>query len=160
MVICRLVRLEESRSLSVTFIVKVVSEKVFHLARIKVPSLHLDRISIMGIRFKRIRKYGKCCLLWTTNPKADWLWRNDTTAAYLNYYRWAVFHRILYSRGTVVTCGELVCTCRYRGFWQICPNVKARKFSLIIVTYRIIFAVVDVLDHEWSKDFWFHKMWV
>lgn len=49
-VIRRLVRLEESRSLSVTLIVKVVSEKVFHLARIKVPSWHLDRIPIMGIR--------------------------------------------------------------------------------------------------------------
>lgn len=49
-VIRRLVRLEEARSLLVTFIVKVVSEKVFHLARINVPLWPLDRIPIMGIR--------------------------------------------------------------------------------------------------------------
>ena len=33
-----------------------------------------------------------------------------------------------------------------------------RDISLVIVTYRTIFAVLDGFDHKWSKDFLFYKM--
>lgn len=98
------------RSLSVTFIVKVVSEKVFHLARIKVPLWHLDPISIIGIW---LPKFGEWMYLTisvqTDSVNMESVVRSgqpfqaakkmgcDTMTQRLLLvwiFRWTVFHRI------------------------------------------------------------------